>query len=157
MSCPVIARGSGAWSGGSPDQFESLAVRTSPDPSLGEPSRKHTRAVCAPPNEVVDHLAIEDRPTEWLVGCMNSVGIFEAKTKFTAICEDVARTRQAVVVSKRGKPMIMVAPIPAAVQFERPDILTAWRNWTEGRGAGKSDFPGDWKLRGRAMSNPLAG
>ncbi len=83
---------------------------------------------------------------------MKSVGIFEAKTKFTALCEEVVRTNQAVVVSKCGKPMVMVSPVSS----NRPDILTAWREWTKSGGGRKNDFPKVWNFRRGAKSNPLA-
>jgi prevent-host-death family protein len=87
---------------------------------------------------------------------MKSVGIFEAKTKFTSICDKVARTGQAVVVSKRGQPLVQVAPLPSKMQSERPGILTAWREWASGHGSEESEFPEVWRLRGRSKANPLA-
>jgi len=86
---------------------------------------------------------------------MKSVGIFEAKTKFTSICEQVVRTGQAVVVSKRGRPIVLVAPVPSGLQSKRPDILTAWREWTGAKGREETEFPEVWKLRGRTKPNPL--
>ena len=90
---------------------------------------------------------------------MNTVGIFEAKTKFTALCEDVVRTGLPVIVSKRGRPMVLLAPVPAELQTDRPDILTAWQEWQEWQRHGKNppdEFPEVWKARSRAKSNPLA-
>lgn len=87
---------------------------------------------------------------------MNTIGIFEAKTKFTAICEEVVRTGQGVIVSKRGQPMVMVAPVPSSLQSDRPDILSAWREWTRAHGDGETEFPEVWKLRGPTKKNPLA-
>ena len=86
---------------------------------------------------------------------MKTVGIFEAKTKFTSICEQVVRTGQAVVVSKRGRPIVLVAPIPSSLQSKRPDILTAWQEWTEAKGREEKEFPEVWKFRGRTKPNPL--
>lgn len=100
--------------------------------------------------------AIDFGPTTWLVGCMNAIGIFEAKTKFTAICEEVARSGRAVVVSKRGKPLVMVTPVPVALQSGRSDILTSWRDWKRTKEAGKEDFPDVSRLRAGTKSNPLA-
>ncbi|MEX1117446.1 MAG: type II toxin-antitoxin system Phd/YefM family antitoxin [Terrimicrobiaceae bacterium] len=86
---------------------------------------------------------------------MKTVGIFEAKTKFTSLCEEVVRTGQAVVVSKRGAPMVLVSPVPSNFGSNRPDILRAWREWTDVRGPEESEFPVVWKLRGRTKNNPL--
>ena len=45
---------------------------------------------------------------------MNAIGLFEAKTKFSEICERVAAKGVAVVVTRRGKPLVKIAPIPTA-------------------------------------------
>jgi len=44
---------------------------------------------------------------------MNAIGLFEAKTKFSEICERVAAKGVAVVVTRRGKPLVTIEPIPA--------------------------------------------
>ena len=35
---------------------------------------------------------------------MNQIGLFEAKTKFSEICERIAAGGEAIVVTRRGKP-----------------------------------------------------
>ncbi len=42
---------------------------------------------------------------------MNAIGLFEAKTKFSEICTRVAASRVAVVVTRRGKPLVRIEPI----------------------------------------------
>lgn len=42
---------------------------------------------------------------------MKTLGIFEAKTKLSQICEEVAETRESVTVTKRGKPLVRIDPI----------------------------------------------
>jgi antitoxin (DNA-binding transcriptional repressor) of toxin-antitoxin stability system len=86
---------------------------------------------------------------------MEQVGTFETKTKFTSLCEQVVRTGHSVVVSKRGHPMVMLTPVPTNLQSDRPDILTAWREWNESGTVRGADFPEVWKLRARNKSNPL--
>jgi len=44
---------------------------------------------------------------------MNAIGLFEAKTKFSAICERVAAQGVGVVVTRRGKPLVTIEPVPA--------------------------------------------
>ena len=44
---------------------------------------------------------------------MHAIGLFEAKTKFSEICERVAARGVAVVVTRRGKPLVTIEPIPA--------------------------------------------
>ena len=53
---------------------------------------------------------------------MKAIGLFEAKTKFSEICERVAAQGVAVVVTRRGKPLVTIAPIPAPQ--DRP--LSVW-------------------------------
>ncbi len=45
---------------------------------------------------------------------MDAIGLFEAKTKFSEICERVATQGVAVVVTRRGKPLVRIEPIPSA-------------------------------------------
>jgi prevent-host-death family protein len=45
---------------------------------------------------------------------MKTVGIFEAKTRLTAVCEEVARTHQPVTVTRRGKPLVRIDPVEEA-------------------------------------------
>ena len=49
---------------------------------------------------------------------MKTVGIFEAKTKLSEICEEVARTRVPVVVTRRGTALVCIEPVPA----QKPSI-----------------------------------
>jgi prevent-host-death family protein len=42
---------------------------------------------------------------------MRAIGIFEIKTKLSQICEDVARTNEEVLVTKRGKPFVRIVPL----------------------------------------------
>lgn len=45
---------------------------------------------------------------------MKTLGIFEIKTKLSRICDDVARTGESVLVTKRGKPLVRIDPLPEA-------------------------------------------
>ena len=45
---------------------------------------------------------------------MQAIGLFEAKTKFSEICERVAAQGVAVVVTRRGKPLVKIEPIPSS-------------------------------------------
>lgn len=42
---------------------------------------------------------------------MRALGIFEIKTKLSQICEEVARTNEEVLVTRRGKPFVRIVPI----------------------------------------------
>ena len=42
---------------------------------------------------------------------MKTVGIFEAKAKLSEICEQIARSGESVVVTRRGKPLVRIDPV----------------------------------------------
>ncbi len=42
---------------------------------------------------------------------MKALGIFEIKTRLSQVCDDVATTGETVLVTKRGKPFVMITPI----------------------------------------------
>ena len=42
---------------------------------------------------------------------MKVVGIFDAKTRFSEICAEVSATREPVLVTKRGKPLVRITPV----------------------------------------------
>ncbi len=42
---------------------------------------------------------------------MRALGIFEIKTKLSQVCEDVARTGESVLITKRGKPFVRIDPL----------------------------------------------
>ena len=43
---------------------------------------------------------------------VKTLGIFEIKTKLSQICDNVARTGESVLVTKRGKPLVRIDPLP---------------------------------------------
>lgn len=45
---------------------------------------------------------------------MNAIGLFEAKTKFSEICERVAANGETVIVTRRGKPLVKIEPVQPA-------------------------------------------
>ena len=42
---------------------------------------------------------------------MKTIGIFEAKTRLSEICEEVARTHTPVTVTRRGNPLVRIDPL----------------------------------------------
>ena len=42
---------------------------------------------------------------------MKTIGIFEAKTRLSEICEEVARSGTGVVITRRGKPLVRIDPV----------------------------------------------
>lgn len=54
---------------------------------------------------------------------MKSVGLFEAKTKFSEICDDVVRTCEPVTITRRGRPVVRIVPVE--------HILDRWMAYKE--------------------------
>ena len=57
---------------------------------------------------------------------MRTVGIFEAKAKLSELCEEVARSGETVVVTRRGKPLVRIGPVMAdrfSVWEEREEYI----------------------------------
>ena len=42
---------------------------------------------------------------------MTTIGLFEAKTKLSELCEQVAKRREAVVITRRGRPLVRIEPV----------------------------------------------
>lgn len=62
---------------------------------------------------------------------MRSVGIFEAKTRLASICDEVWRSGAPVLIQRRGRPLVVIAPVNQPDHSGREDIYTAWRAWEE--------------------------
>ena len=86
---------------------------------------------------------------------MKTIGIFEAKTHFPALCAGVALSRTPVLVSKRGRPLVMIEPVREELTGGRSDIHTAWRAWKAEHPEPAGDFPEVWRQRGKTKTNPL--
>ncbi len=54
---------------------------------------------------------IDNRPVDQYIINMKAIGIFEVKTKISEICETVKETREPVLITKRGIPMVRIIPI----------------------------------------------
>lgn len=87
---------------------------------------------------------------------MKTVGIFAAKTHFPALCEQVASSRTPIMVSKRGRPLVVIEPVREELISARPDIHSAWQTWKADNPEVPGDFPDVWNQRGSAKDNPLA-
>jgi prevent-host-death family protein len=65
---------------------------------------------------------------------MKTIGIFEAKTKLSEVCDEVARSGRSVVVTRRGKPLVRIDPIRAdglSVWEDREDYIAREGRWKE--------------------------
>ena len=86
---------------------------------------------------------------------MKSVGIFEAKTHFPGMCDEIVASGTPVMISRRGKPLVVISPVPTESQSEREDIVTATSRWQAEPGAEDVDFPDVWEERSACTDNPL--
>ena len=55
---------------------------------------------------------------------MKTVGIFEAKTRLSEICDEVARSGASVLVTRRGKPLVRIEPV-------KGDNFSVWEDRAE--------------------------
>jgi hypothetical protein len=101
-------------------------------------------------------IALACKHTMWLVDSMKSVGIFEAKTKLTSLCEEVVRSGVAILIQKRGTPMVVLQRAEVPSHSGHPDILAAWHSWQENHLPSEVEFPQVEELRTPPKPNPLA-
>jgi prevent-host-death family protein len=78
-------------------------------------------------------IVLVNRPVGWFICGMKSVGIFEAKTHLAQLCDEVQRSGVPVVVSRRGKPLALLAPVGKPTESGRSDIHSAWKAWKADR------------------------
>lgn len=88
-----------------------------------------------------------------------TIGIFDAKTHFSEICDKVAATGAEYVVTRRGRPVArIVAALPEPVA--RIGILARMKQ-TDGKhgpiGGDGEDFPDVWESRRGSKASPLEG
>jgi prevent-host-death family protein len=65
---------------------------------------------------------------------MKTVGIFEAKTKLSELCDEVARSGRSVVVTRRGKPLVRIDPIEEdrhSVWEDRAEYIAREGRWKD--------------------------
>lgn len=65
------------------------------------------------------------------------MGIFEVKARLSEICEQVARGRKAVVVTRRGKPLVRIEP---AEEVGRRSVWEDRTEYVAHRGKMKEEF-----------------
>jgi prevent-host-death family protein len=70
---------------------------------------------------------------------VKSLGLFEAKTRLSELCQEVADTGESVMVTKRGKPLVRIVPV--AADAERGSSIWELRERDEAsNGAWSDDF-----------------
>lgn len=69
---------------------------------------------------------------------MKTMGVFEAKNKFSEVCDWVAGSHEPVVVTKRGKAVVRIVPV--AEEPQGSAIWTAFRESRATYGEPQKDF-----------------
>jgi prevent-host-death family protein len=70
---------------------------------------------------------------------MTTMGLFEAKTKFSEVCEQVAKRREPIIITRRGRPIARIEPIsprPATGS----SVWSARREWEKKHGPLREEF-----------------
>lgn len=92
-----------------------------------------------------------------------TIGIFEAKTRFSELCEQVAKTGKEIVVTRRGKSVVRILPAVADAGQDpvaAAGVLDRLRENETLYGKAsrmKQDFPDVWLTRVSKADSPLDG
>ncbi len=79
---------------------------------------------------------------------MEKIGIFEARTKFPGHCDQVVRSGSPILISRRGKPLVVLSPASPSEATGRRGILDDCKAWEERESPEvNSDFPEVWTMR----------
>jgi prevent-host-death family protein len=81
---------------------------------------------------------------------MQAMGIFEAKNKFSELCERVARTGEPVLVTRRGVGLVRVVPLERCYGAGEPENV--WQTVEEGQ-ARYGALPEAFELPGRSVED----
>jgi prevent-host-death family protein len=77
---------------------------------------------------------------------MKTIGLFEAKTKLSEICEEVAKTHVPVTITRRGKALVCIEPITE----QKMSIRERLAEYTSAYGAKESDDLTDFEPAARS-------
>lgn len=80
---------------------------------------------------------------------MKTIGIFEAKTKLSEICEEVARTHMPVTITRRGIALVCIEPIAE----QRMSIKERRAAYMHTHGGDESDDSSDFKPAARSREH----
>jgi len=85
---------------------------------------------------------------------MKTIGIFEAKTRLSEICEEVARTGRPAEISRRGKPYVRIVPLTESRGSGSP-IWDKVEAWDAAHPVGEEDFevPNRWSMERDPLTN----
>lgn len=84
---------------------------------------------------------------------MTTIGLFEAKTKLSELCEQVAKRREPIVITRRGRPLVRIEPVGPGRGL-RSSVWHARQDWEKKHGRLREAF--DLPKRARqTWRNPL--
>ncbi len=69
---------------------------------------------------------------------MKTIGLFEAKTRLSEICEEVSSRGQPILVTRRGHPIVRIEP--AASDQKARNVWISRQAWLEENGPIEEDF-----------------
>ena len=77
---------------------------------------------------------------------MKTIGLFEAKTKLSQICEEVAKTHVPVTITRRGRALVCIEPVTET----RLSIKERRVIYESVHGGSESDDPYDFEPAARS-------
>ncbi len=86
---------------------------------------------------------------------MTTIGLFEAKTKLSELCEQVAKRREPVVITRRGRPLVRIEPVGAGNGMSS-SVWDARAAWEKKHGPVRAEFKAPKRAR-QTWRNPLEG
>jgi len=97
--------------------------------------------------------SLDNHLVYWLIYRVKIVGLFEAKTRFSQICRQVAKTGEEVLVTNHGRPISRICPPRSPNSRTHHGILHDLRAFEKKHGPLPSrgnDFPEVWLHRSPA-------
>ena len=86
---------------------------------------------------------------------MKAIGLFEAKTRLSEICDSVESSGEGVVVTRRGKPWVRIEPIRRERATTVQERREAWLSKESGRSAREPEFEPAARDKSAAPEAPL--
>ncbi len=84
---------------------------------------------------------------------MMTIGLFEAKTRLSEVCEQVSKRRESVVITRRGHPIARIEPISPGHGLGS-SVWSARRDWEKKHGPLREKFSLPRRAR-QTWRNPL--
>ena len=88
-----------------------------------------------------------------MLNAMITIGLFEAKTKLSELCEQVAKRREPVLITRRGRPLVLIEPVGAG-KGKSSSIWAEREAWEKRHGPLEEDFELPKRTR-QTWRNPI--